>query len=176
MNVPVSECRDDEALFLRAGAGKLWRLAEKRIQPKRDPKVKTWANQTTIAVHDQCASSFTRTGATVASSSFSPAAPRRNVIFESRLLRDDWADRNHLESTLLVLDHSQMGGLKRAIADDLRLRRYVVLGTHPRTGSPDQSVPATPGSDRQLPWPSPFWRPTGRNGGSAPWPRCCWPA
>ncbi|HTQ58560.1 MAG TPA: hypothetical protein VMI94_29060 [Bryobacteraceae bacterium] len=35
---------------------------------------------------------------------------------------------------------NQMAALERAIADELRRRGYVVLGTHPRTGSPDQSV------------------------------------
>jgi hypothetical protein len=34
----------------------------------------------------------------------------------------------------------QMAALERAIADELRQRGYVVLGTHPRAGTPDQSI------------------------------------
>ena len=33
---------------------------------------------------------------------------------------------------------NHMAALERAIADELRRRGYVVLGTHPRAGSPDQ--------------------------------------
>jgi hypothetical protein len=35
---------------------------------------------------------------------------------------------------------NQMAALERATADDLRQRGYVVLGTHPSAGLPDQSV------------------------------------
>lgn len=35
---------------------------------------------------------------------------------------------------------NQMAALERAIADELRQRGYELLGTHPRTGIPDQSV------------------------------------
>lgn len=35
---------------------------------------------------------------------------------------------------------NQMAALERAVADELRRRGYLVLGTHPRAGSPDQSV------------------------------------
>ena len=34
----------------------------------------------------------------------------------------------------------QLASLERAIADELRQRGYVVLGTHPRAGSPDQAL------------------------------------
>lgn len=34
----------------------------------------------------------------------------------------------------------QMAALERAIADELRERRYVVLGTHPAVGMPDRGV------------------------------------
>lgn len=34
----------------------------------------------------------------------------------------------------------RMAALERALADEMRCRGYVVLGTHPRAGSPDQSV------------------------------------
>jgi len=35
---------------------------------------------------------------------------------------------------------NQMAALERAIAEEMRRRGYVVLGTHPRTGSPDNSL------------------------------------
>lgn len=34
----------------------------------------------------------------------------------------------------------QMAALERAIADELRQRGYVILGTHPRPGSPDECL------------------------------------
>lgn len=38
------------------------------------------------------------------------------------------------------LKRDQMAALERAIADELRQRGYEILGTHPRVGSPDQSL------------------------------------
>jgi hypothetical protein len=35
---------------------------------------------------------------------------------------------------------NRMAALERAIADELRLRGYVVLGTHPRPSAPNQSI------------------------------------
>jgi hypothetical protein len=40
----------------------------------------------------------------------------------------------------------RMAALERAIADELRLRGYQVLGTHPRVGTPDQTVLAELGA------------------------------
>jgi hypothetical protein len=35
---------------------------------------------------------------------------------------------------------NQMAALERAVANQLKQRGYLVLGTHPASGSPDQSV------------------------------------
>jgi hypothetical protein len=49
-----------------------------------------------------------------------------------------WPEQADFEAHKPVRD--QMAALERAIADELRQRGYVVLGTHPRAGTPDQSV------------------------------------
>lgn len=58
--------------------------------------------------------------------------------FEMVAIGPIWPEQADFEAHKPVRD--QMAVLERAIADELRRRGYVVLGTHPRDGTPDQAV------------------------------------
>lgn len=58
--------------------------------------------------------------------------------FEMVAIGPIWPEQADFEAHKPVRD--QMAALERAIADELRQRGYVVLGTHPRTGTPNQTV------------------------------------
>lgn len=58
--------------------------------------------------------------------------------FEMVAIGPIWPEQADFESHKAVRDRT--AALERAIADELRDRGYVVLGTHPRTGAPDQTL------------------------------------
>ena len=58
--------------------------------------------------------------------------------FEMVAIGPIWPEQADFEAHKPVRD--QMAALERAVADDLRQRGYAVLGTHPRAGTPDQTV------------------------------------
>lgn len=58
--------------------------------------------------------------------------------FEMVAIGPLWPEQDDFEAHKPIRD--QMAALERAVSDEFRRRGYVVLGTHPRAGAPDQVV------------------------------------
>ena len=62
----------------------------------------------------------------------------KECSFEMVAVGPIWPEQSDFEAHKPIRDET--AALERAVADHLRQRGYVVLGTHPRTGTPDQAV------------------------------------